>query len=364
MAEPRVDAEGLLRALPEALCVVDRTERIAHWSPAAEALLDHEAVDLVDEPVDRIIPGDKQDEHEELLALLAQGTVVRDRLTERVARDGRAVAVLLTAFPIRDAQGTPDGYGLLFRAVAPMSEAQRRMAAQARVESLGRLVAGVAHEINNPCGFVLANVQHVRRGLEQAGAAAVAAGLPADAIDALSDAEEGTRRIRDVVASMRVFARGQSFERTPLDLRAVVEEAQRLAVKDVSLRASLRVDRGPRCVVQGDRVWLEQVLLNIMLNAAESFAADDPVANRVSVYWEVLDGDVDIHVVDNGPGISAENLQHIFDPFFTTKAPNRGMGLGLSICHDIVTRHGGQIWAKSEPGRGTEMCVSLPLAEP
>jgi two-component system NtrC family sensor kinase len=72
---------------------------------------------------------------------------------------------------------------------------------------------------------------------------------------------------------------------------------------------------------------------------------------------------VELHVVDNGPGINAQDLEHIFDPFYTTKAPNRGVGLGLSICHDIVARHDGHIRARSEPERGTDICVSLPLAQ-
>ena len=361
MAEPRVDAEALVRALPEALCVVDGTERIAFWSPGAERLLGHEAIEIIDESVERILPEEKLDEHEELLAVLAQGTIVRDHLTDCLGSDGKAVPVLLTAFPMRDDYGQPDGYGLLLREVAPMSDAQKRLALSARVESLGRLVAGVAHEINNPCGFILANVQHVRRGLEQAAESGTPAGLPDDAIAALQDAEEGTRRIRDVVASMRMFARGKEFESVALDLREVIADAQRLAVKDVSLRASLRVDRGPTCVVSGDRSWLGQVVLNLILNAGQAFSTDDPVNNRISVYWEIRGPAVELHIVDNGPGIAAQELGHIFDPFYTTKAPNRGVGLGLSICHDIVTRHDGQIWARSEPGRGTDFCVKLPL---
>jgi PAS domain S-box-containing protein len=362
MGDTRVDTEAVLGALPEALCVVDPTERIALWSPEAERLLGHEAIDLIDEPVQRIFPGAKQDEHDDMLAVLAQGTVVRDRFTEAYARDGRAVPVLLTAFPLRDAQGHPGGYGLLFRQVAPMSEAQSRLALSARIESLGRLVAGVGHEINNPCGFVLANLQHVRRGLQQAGEAATEAGVPQDAIEALQDAEQGALRIRDLVASMRLFARGKDFERVPIEIRDVVEDAERLAVKDTPGRTALWIDRGPPCTVLGDRTWLGQVVLNLILNAADAFSTADPAQNRISVYWEVRDHNVEVHVVDNGPGIATADLEHIFDPFYTTKAPNRGVGLGLSICHDIVTRHDGHIRARSEPERGTDICVSLPLA--
>ena len=360
LTEPQVDGEALLRALPEALCIVDRTERIAHWSAAAEVLLGHEAIEMLGEPIERIVPGARMEEHEELLAILAQGSVVRDRLTERLHRDGRTIHTLMTAFPIRDGQGHPSGYGLMFREVAPMSEAQSKVALRARVESLARLVAGVAHEINNPCAFVLANVQHVRRGLEMVPGGFP--GLPPDAVDALRDAEEGTVRIRDLVASMRVFSRGNDFVRTPFVIRDLVDEAQGLALKDVSYRASLRIDRGPWCAVLGERMWLGQVLHSLIVNAADAFAEDDPIHNRISVYWEVSEANAIVHVSDNGPGIASAELGQIFDPFFTTKAPNRGVGLGLSLCHDIVSRHGGQISVRSEPGRGTEFRVTLPLA--
>jgi PAS domain S-box-containing protein len=360
LAEPRVDAEALLRALPEALCIVDGRERVAHWSAGAEMLLGHEAIDVIGEPVDRILVPGRKDEHEDLLATLAQGSVVRERLTENVKSDGRTVHTLMTAFPLRDEQGQPSGYGLLFREVAPMSEAQSKIALKARVESLARLVAGVAHEINNPCGFVLANVQHVRRGLETL--PGPVPGLPDDAIDALRDAEEGTVRIRDLVASMRVFSRGNDFPCSSFDMRDLVDEVQAMALKDVAYRASLRTDRGPRCTVQGERMWLGQVLHSLIVNAADAFAEDDPIGNRISVYWDVAGDRVTLHVADNGPGIDSAVLEHIFDPFYTTKAPNRGVGLGLSICHDIVTRHGGQISARSDPGRGTEFRVALPLA--
>jgi signal transduction histidine kinase len=105
------------------------------------------------------------------------------------------------------------------------------------------------------------------------------------------------------------------------------------------------------------------MVLNLILNAGEAFPAEDPVNNRISVYWERRGQAVELRIADNGPGIAAQELQHIFDPFYTTKAPNRGIGLGLSICHDIVSRHEGQIWARSEPGRGTEFCVSIPISE-
>ena len=173
----------------------------------------------------------------------------------------------------------------------------------------------------------------------------------------LDDSLEGVERAAAIVRDVRAFSHGGGDERERFDPNEVVERALRVAAPQLLRVDSVERSYGDVPLVEGARRELEQVFLNLVVNAGQ--AIDEPGSLRVRT--EVVDGEVEIAVADSGRGIAPEHLERIFDPFFTTKPVGEGTGLGLSISHEIVRRHGGRIDVSSEPGQGTEFRVRLPI---
>jgi PAS domain S-box-containing protein len=225
-----------------------------------------------------------------------------------------------------------------------------------RLASIGRLAAGVAHEVNNPAAFVTVNLGVLRDRL------ASGAARSADMLAMLDESLQGMERIRDIVRDLKGFARERSREK--VDLSAVIATALRMAAHETEGRA--RVDRelepGLHAYVRGARV--AQVILNLVVNAAQAIPAGQPAAHRIVVRaWR--EGDrAKIEVCDTGTGIPAEVAEQIFEPFFTTRERAGGTGLGLWLARAIVEEEGGTIEASNTPGAGACFTLALPLWDP
>ena len=235
-----------------------------------------------------------------------------------------------------------------------------------RMATVGVLAAGVAHEINNPLTYVCANIELARAAADELGEDG------RDIAEALTAATEGVERVTAIVRDLKMLSRGDAPRRdapssdhgdlVAVDVRAVVQSALAVAKKQLARKARVVVEPGPRLAARASRSRLGQVILNLLLNAAEAITDVDPAAHEIRVGFASHDGAVVISVHDTGPGIPKAILGRIFDPFFTTKSPGEGTGLGLSICHRIVTDFGGTITASSKPGDGTTFHVSLVAA--
>jgi CheY-like chemotaxis protein/two-component sensor histidine kinase len=244
--------------------------------------------------------------------------------------------------------------------------------------SLGTLAAGVAHEINNPLAAILANVEVVLRELKSTLARSRADGeMPPEAsarwmierlptlVDSLTDAHDATMRVRDVSRDLKVFSRADARRHGPVDVRNVLESTLRMARNEIRHRAQLVREYTDVPGVDADETRLGQVFLNLVINAAQALPDGEAERHRITVSTRALaPGWVVVEVRDTGPGIPAEALPRIFDPFFTTKPIGVGSGLGLSICHSIVTGLGGSIDVESRAGIGTRFRVVLPVAQP
>jgi signal transduction histidine kinase len=245
-------------------------------------------------------------------------------------------------------------------ALADRIEELRRTQAQLivsdRRSSVGTLAAGVAHEINNPLTFVVANVDFLAENMP--------AGVSADVKSALAEAKEGARRVQHIVRSLKTFSRtGERDERVALDLVGPLDAALHMASSEIRQRARLVRELRPVPCVLGSEVQLGQVFLNLLVNAAQAIAPGAVGNNQVRVSsWTDDDGSAVVEVSDTGCGMSEETRARLFVPFFTTKAVGAGTGLGLSIAQGIVHAHGGKITVESEPGRGTSFRVILPAA--
>ncbi|MFE8605066.1 ATP-binding protein [Archangium violaceum] len=230
-----------------------------------------------------------------------------------------------------------------------------------KLEALGRLAAGLAHEVNNPLSFIIANLHHVRGELK-----ALAATQPPRDVEELQeschDALQGCERIQRLVQDVRGFSRDRSFPAAPVALDTVLEDA--LAMANLAQVPGLRVEwaRCPVPPVLADEHGLGQVFLNLIINALHA-VANGPAEPRIRVATGLLpDGRVWAEIQDNGHGIAPEDLGRIFEPFFTTKPPGVGTGLGLFICHGLITGFGGELSVESQPGQGATFRVLLPAA--
>ena len=233
----------------------------------------------------------------------------------------------------------------LREALEQLKKAETTLVQSEKMVALGRMIAGVAHEMNNPIHFLRGNLALLRKRVALDGAAPL-----------LADIDESVERITAVTRQLLLFGRKQSSDSSAsVRLSDVVP----LAVKMVAphtpkgVRIVQQVDGE---VVRANPQDLFQVMLNIVHNAVQ---AVDPQSGEVRIAAARKGDRVELSVIDNGCGISKENLSRIFDPFFTTKPPGSGTGLGLSIVQELVAAQQGTVRVESEPGRGTTVAVSL-----
>jgi signal transduction histidine kinase len=186
-------------------------------------------------------------------------------------------------------------------------------------------------------------------------------------VRALRDVVQGAQRMRVIVSDLRTAARSEAANDTlgPVDLRRVIEFAAQVTAAELHLRARLEIDAEPVPPVLGSETRLAQVVVNLLVNALHAVQEGDAPRNVIRVGLREGGGDrVALTVSDNGCGIPASARAHLFEPFFTTRPVGKGTGLGLWVCHGIVSAHGGTIEVESTPGRGTTFRVLLPVAPP
>ncbi|MCP5153009.1 MAG: HAMP domain-containing protein [Ectothiorhodospiraceae bacterium] len=268
-----------------------------------------------------------------------------------------------------------------------LEQAQAQLLQSEKMASVGQLAAGVAHEINNPVGFVSSNIDtlarythelvglvHVYREHEQALARddAVAARLRTareqvdldyleeDLQTLLGETREGIDRVRGIVSDLRDFSHADSGVWQETDLHAGLDSTLNVARNEIKYRATVVREYGELPLVECIQSQLNQVFMNMLVNAAQAMEVPGTITVRTSAHAE----EVCVEIEDDGPGISPEVQRRIFDPFFTTKPVGKGTGLGLSVSFGIVARHGGRIEVDSRLGRGTRFSIWLPIRKP
>jgi len=225
--------------------------------------------------------------------------------------------------------------------------------AQDRLASLGQLVSGIAHELNNPLtGVIGFSDMLLKRD------------LPDDVKEDLKVINDEAMRTARIVKNLLTFARKQPEGKTAVDIHENIRGVLNLRdheqkVNNIRVITHFASDL-PQ--VMGNSSQLQQVFFNIVINA-EFFMLEAHQKGNLTITTERIGDFVRASFADDGPGISNENMKHLFIPFFTTKEVGKGTGLGLSICHGIITEHGGRIYAESEPGKGATFVVELPVSK-
>ena len=235
---------------------------------------------------------------------------------------------------------------------------EERLHLSDRLVSLGALAGGVAHEINNPLMYVTGNLDFTARKLKAlpANVQPLVAGLD----EALNEARHGAERVRRIVLDLKGFSRPDEDELGPVDLTRIVELAVNMTWNQIRHRAQFRkdVERAPKVI--GNESRLGQVLVNLLMNAAQAIEEGAPERNEISVRaYQIPDGRVALEVADSGAGIAPEVRARVFEPFFTTKPVGTGTGLGLAICHSIIASLRGEIELVPQSGRGATFRILL-----
>ena len=247
----------------------------------------------------------------------------------------------------------------LHEALEKLRRAQDNLVRSEKLASMGRLVAGIAHEINNPVNAVINSLGPLEEAVGRIAAVepgGSVAKLAAEASEILAVVQRGAARTKSIVQALHGYARGdESVEREVFLARSVEDTLGLLQHRLRHVQIVKEVD--PDACIRGFPGQVDQVLMNLLTNAAQAMG-DRGGTIRVST--QSRDGRVLLIVSDDGPGIPADVLPRIFDPFFTTKDVGEGSGLGLSIVHGIVERHGGHVDVDSKPGQGTTFTVSFP----
>ena len=226
-----------------------------------------------------------------------------------------------------------------------------------RVAMLGELSGGIAHELNQPLTAILSNAQAAQHFL---------AGKEIDReelSEILKDIIAADQRAGEVIHRLRaLFKKGESHLQ-PLDANELVREVLSIAHGDLVTRAvEVLPELAPQLpLIEGDRVQLEQVMLNLLMNGCDAMSAGGADGRRLSIRSRSSDSSVQISFTDLGPGFRAEDYDKLFQPFYTTKP--QGLGLGLSISRSIVTAHGGRLWGSSSPGHGATFHIALPILD-
>ncbi len=268
---------------------------------------------------------------------------------EVMSRTGEARAVMVSVSPLCDPEGGILGVLGIARDVTETKKLEQQIQNSEKLASVGKLAAGVAHEINNPLGGILNCLYNLRKRTVS----------PARQEEYLASMEDGLRRVQKIVRQLLDFSQQHDPEFSSTDINAVVERV--LVLTNHALLANqIRLDKQlppdlPELMV--DRHMMEQVLMNLILNAVQAIKG----SGTITIRTRVIEGTCQIDVEDTGCGIPPNVLPRIFDPFFTTKGTGEGTGLGLSVSLGIVERHGGQIRVDSEVGKGTVFTVCLPL---
>ncbi len=269
---------------------------------------------------------------------------------EFMSRTGEARSVMVSVSPLQNDQGAVIGVLGIARDITDRKNMEQQIRNAERLASVGKLAAGVAHEINNPLGGILNCLYNIRKGTLS----------PARQEEYLMYMEDGLRRAQKIVRQLLDFSQQRDPEFSLSDLNAIVDRVlvltnHSIAEKNLTLRKQFGTDLPPLFV---DPHMIEQVLMNLILNAIQATQKGGMISLLTTRAGEMCE----VEVADTGMGIPPEVQPHIFDPFFTTKRTGEGTGLGLSVSLGIVERHGGQLLVESEEGRGTVFTMRLPIA--
>lgn len=385
---------SVLSSMSDALIVLDAKGNVRQVNYAVLGLTGFEERELIGKPVNDILMEGDDKVLSKLISRQARGVRRDTELSLRhkdgdgtdpvaiscstlIDHQGRSAGVVLIGRPVGELRRA---YQALNKAHADLKKAQQQIVQSEKMASLGRLVAGVAHELNNPISFVYGNIHSLERYRKKIADYLVAIHDDADRaeIEALRQAlkidkvmadlgpliegtMEGAERVSDIVKSLRRLSFSGDMDAETINLTEVVKTGVQWAERGSKKPATISINLPETLLVSGIAGQLHQVIVNMIENAIGAGADDQDI--MIDVHGETDGETIKIAIADNGPGIGEEDILRVFDPFFTTKAVGQGTGLGLWISYGIIRDHGGDIEAGNGVNGGAVFTITLPKAE-
>lgn len=358
-----------LASIGDAVIATDDQLRVTFMNPVAEELTGWPLLEARGRVLTEVFPIVNEETRETVenpaAKVLSLGTVVGlANHTVLLARDGRELAIDDCGAPIIDDRGNMTGAVLVFRDITQrkrmdedLRKAQDDLARVARLTTMGELSVSIAHEVNQPLMTIGTDAETCLLYLASEKPNLEEARLAAERV------VRGCHRAANVVTKVTALARKSPPEMTEIDLNEVIGEV--LDLMRVELRRheiQIVTQLGPNLPpVIADRIQLQQVIMNLLVNSVEAMAAVDPGERKLNLATRDHDRDhVLLAIADKGTGVDPEKSDRIFDPLFSTKP--EGIGMGLSICRTIVERHGGRLWASPNPPQGSIFQFTVPIA--
>ncbi|MFZ2102291.1 MAG: ATP-binding protein, partial [Oricola sp.] len=385
---------SVLAAMTDVLIVCDADGLIQQVNPALEAAVGRRERDLVAVPLTDLFDDKSRKAVAGFLPELKNGGIVAQRDVSLAASDPQKALISVNCTPRCDHRGRLVGMVLVGRPIGELQRAyreldtahqklthtQQRMLVSEKMAALGRLVAGVAHELNNPISFVFGNMYALKRygeAITKYLSACDGSGNPKD-MDALRKSLkidqvlhdigplvdgtlEGAERVRDIVQDLRRFSSNQEETLEAFNVTRLVRTAADWVIKTQRVKPAVRIDVPDRLEIRGRKGQLHQIIVNLVQNAAD--VLEGVPDGEIVISGERTESEVIIRVADNGPGIPPDRIDKIFEPFFTTKPIGAGTGLGLYVSYNMAVKQGGDLTAANRPGGGAEFTLRVPADE-
>jgi len=336
---------------------------VTSWNAAAERIFGYTAAEMVGQSIFKLIPPELHDTERELLDRLRRGEPVESSESERISKDGRRIWISLSVSPIWDRYGEVAGAASIKRDITERKAIQEHLRETQRLQAVGQLAGGIAHEANNQMMVVLGGAHFLLRHPD----------LPEAARQDVEQMRRAAERTASITQQLLAFGRRQVLQLQHVNLNSVVESIGPVLRRSLAEHQSLVVRLGQvGATVRADSRQLEQVLLNLTLNARDAMPeGGDLTIETCEVELGPADagrarvppGTYELLVVkDTGHGMDQATLARVFEPFFTTKGVGQGTGLGLSVVHGIVSQTGGHIQVDTAPGEGATFKLYFPAA--
>jgi PAS domain S-box-containing protein len=356
---------SIIDSSEDAILSKDLNGTIMSWNKGAERIYGYAPEEVIGKPISMLTPADRPDEISGILQKIASGASIEHYESVRVTKDGRRLDLSISVSPLRNAIGEVVGASAIARDITGQKRAESQLRQAQKMEAIGRLAGGVAHDFNNILGIINACTEFLRDRIDPAGEPVVYVENIKKAID------RGTSLTRQMLA----FSRTSAIQPRVLDLNERLQEISKLLRPllgdDVEI---LIVPRSPTAVVEADPGQLDQIVVNLAVNARDAMPRGGKfILETGSVRFDQEFAEhhqampagkyVLLAVSDTGSGMDEATVARIFEPFFTTKEPGKGTGLGLATVYGIVKQSAGHILVYSELGHGTTFKIYLPSAE-
>jgi len=362
LRETKEFLENIMESSVDGIVTTDLKGKVTYLNRAMEEMLKYRREEILGKHISGVYVKGIQ-EARNVMGLLRAKEREESYEMEVRSKDGDALAILTSIFLLRDEDNQVIGTAGIFKNVteqkrleAELKAAQANLVEASKMRALGELVAGVAHELNNPLMASQTILYVILKNLHD----------DCPNLDRLNLIRKCNDRIQKIVEHLREFSRQTKPEFQELDINKPIEDALMITgqqLLDHNISIVRRLGEGLPEIL-GDSNQLEQVFLNLISNAMDAMDAvtgPKELAIRTYLIEDLGSFSVAVSVKDTGVGIPKENLDKVFEPFFSTKPVGKGTGLGLSLCFSIVEAHGGRIDIESEPGKGTEVKVILPI---